>query len=115
MDAFHDAEEVWFYRMDNIVDNAGATGLAIRLFDDPELLLVSAEEPPTFAVAERDANWRRAMLEEMKAIEDNGTWELVDPSVGCQPIGLKWVYKVKRDERGAIVKYKAWLVARGFM
>ena len=55
------------------------------------------------------------MLEEMKAIEDNGTWELVDPSVGCRPIGLKWVYKVKRDERGAIVKYKARLVARGFV
>ena len=35
------------------------------------------------------------MLEEMKAIEDNGTWELVDPLVGCRTIGLKWVYKVK--------------------
>ena len=28
---------------------------------------------------------------------------------------MKLVYKVKRDERGAIVKYKAWLVARGFV
>ena len=55
------------------------------------------------------------MLEEMKAIENNGTWELVDPPVGCRPIRLKWVYKVKRDERGAIVKYKARLVARGFV
>ena len=66
-------------------------------------------------MAERDANWRRTMLEEMRAIEDNGTWELVDPPVGCRPIGLKWVYKVKRDERGAIVKYKARLVACGFV
>ena len=57
-----------------------------------------------FTVAKRDANWRRAMLEEMKAIEDNGTWELVDPPVGYRSIGLKWVYKVKRDERGTIVK-----------
>ena len=55
------------------------------------------------------------MLKEMKAIEDNGTWELVDQPVGCRPIGLKWVYKVKRDERGAIVKYKARLIARGFV
>ena len=54
-------------------------------------------------------------MEEMKAIEDNGTWELVDPPVGCTPIGLKWVYKVKRDEYGTFVKYKAWLVARGFV
>ena len=55
------------------------------------------------------------MLEEMKAIEENETWELVDPSPGCRPIALKWVYKVKRDERGAIVKHKARLVARGFV
>ena len=115
MDAFHNGEEVWFRRLDNIVGNAGATGLASRLLDDPELLLVSAEEPSTFAVAERDANWRRAMLEKMKAIEDNGTWELVIPSVGCRPISLKWVYKVKQDERGAIIKYKAWPVAHSFV
>ena len=50
-----------------------------------------------------------------EAIEDNGTWELVDPPVGYRPIGLKWVHKVKRDERDAIVKYKARLVACGFV
>ena len=55
------------------------------------------------------------MLEEMKAIEENETWQLVDPPPGCRPISLKWVYKVKRDELGAIVKHKARLVARGFV
>ena len=55
------------------------------------------------------------MLEEMKEIEENETWELVDPPLGYRPIGLKWVYKVKRDERGAIVKHKACLVTRGFV
>jgi hypothetical protein len=55
------------------------------------------------------------MLEEVKAIEDNETWELVDPPLGCPLIGLKWVYKVKRDEHGAIVKHKARLVADGFV
>ena len=111
MDAFHDGEEVRFLRLDNIIGNAGAIGLASWLLDNPELLLVSAEEPPTFAVAERDANWRRAMLEEMKAIEDNGTWELVDPPVGCRPIGLKWVYKVKRDEHVQGSAHRPWLRA----
>ena len=43
----------------------------------------------------------------------NETWQLVDPPPGCRPISLKWVYKVKRDEFGAIVKHKARLIARG--
>ena len=55
------------------------------------------------------------MVEETKAIEENKTWELVDPPLGCCPISLKWVYKVKRDELGAIVKHKTRLVARGFV
>ena len=50
----------------------------------------------------------------MKAIEENETWQLVDPRQ-CRGISLKWVYKVKRDELGAIVKHKARLIARGFV
>ena len=52
------------------------------------------------------------MLEEMKAIEENETWQLVDPPPGYRPISLKWVYKVKRDEHGTIIKHKARLIAR---
>ena len=44
-----------------------------QLLNDLELLLVSAEEPPMFVLAEHDANWRQAMLEEMKVIEENKT------------------------------------------
>ena len=73
MDAFHKGEEVRFRRLDDLVGGTGPSGLVGRLLNDPELLLVSAEEPPTFALAERDENWRRAMLEEMKAIEKNET------------------------------------------
>ena len=34
---------------------------------------------------------------------------------GHRPITLKWVYKLKKDERGAVTKYKARLVAQGFV
>ena len=44
------------------------------MLNDAEPLLISAEEPPTFVLAECDGNWRRAMLEEMKAIKENETW-----------------------------------------
>ena len=67
--AFHDGEEVRLHRLDDIVSSTRSSGLTGRLLKDLELLLVNAEEPPTFALAERDANWRRTMLEEMKAIE----------------------------------------------
>ena len=89
MDAFHEGEEVRFRRLDNIVNGAGPSGLAGRLLNEAELLLVSAEEPPTFALAERDGNWRRAMLVEIKAIEENETWQLIDPPPGCRSISLK--------------------------
>jgi len=56
VDAFHEGEEVWFRRLDDIVDGTGPSGLAGRLLNDQELLLVSAEEPPTFALAEHNRN-----------------------------------------------------------
>ena len=34
---------------------------------------------------------------------------------GHRPITLKWVFKLKKDELGAVIKHKARLVARGFV
>jgi hypothetical protein len=55
------------------------------------------------------------MQSEMNAVEKNRTWELADLPRGHSTITLKWVFKLKRDEAGAIVKHKARLVARGFV
>ena len=74
MDAYHEGEEVRFRRLDDLIGGTGPSSLVGRLLIDPELLLINVEEPPTFALAERDGNWGRAMLEEMKAIEENETW-----------------------------------------
>jgi hypothetical protein len=45
-------------------------------------------------------------------IEDNRTWELTNLLVGHRTIGLKWVYKVKCNESGDIVRHKTHLVAK---
>ena len=55
------------------------------------------------------------MLERMKAIKENETWELINPPLECCSIGLKLLYKVKQDERSFIVKHKAHLIAQGFV
>jgi hypothetical protein len=64
---------------------------------------------------ERHAAWRAAMQLEMDAVEMNRTWELADLPRGHNAITLKWVFKLKSNEAGAIVKHKARLVARGFV
>jgi Reverse transcriptase (RNA-dependent DNA polymerase) len=54
------------------------------------------------------------MGEEIRAIEKNKTWELVELLEGYQPIGVKWVYKKKMNAQGKIERYKARLVAKGY-
>jgi hypothetical protein len=72
-------------------------------------------EPRSFTETERHTACRATMQLEMDAVEKNRTWELADLPRGHRAITLKWVFKLKRDEAGAIVKHKARLVARSFM
>ncbi|MGQ3285945.1 reverse transcriptase domain-containing protein, partial [Bosea sp. (in: a-proteobacteria)] len=44
-----------------------------------------------------------------------GTWELVELPEGCRPLANRWVWSVKRDGRGSIVRFKARLVVKGFL
>jgi hypothetical protein len=55
-----------------------------------------------------------AIIEEMDSIVDNNTWELMELPPGHRAIGLKWVFKVKRDEHGNIIRRKARLVTKGY-
>ena len=54
------------------------------------------------------------MADEMKSIMKNETWKLVSPPKDCKRIGLKWVFKIKRDQNNQIQKYKARLVVKGY-
>jgi hypothetical protein len=54
------------------------------------------------------------MEEELRAIEENCTWTLTELPPGRRAIGLKWVFKVKRNEHGAVVRHKARLVVKGY-
>jgi hypothetical protein len=81
---------------------------------DDRLFIVSADEPGSVGQAIQEVVWRKAMEEELRAIEDNQTWTFTELSVGQRAIGLKWVFKVKRDEQGNVVRHKARLVVKGY-
>jgi hypothetical protein len=114
LDAYHEEDDpVWVRRVNDNLGPASPRELAQRVLTQ-ELYAVSSDGPNSFEEAEQDPCWRWAMLEEMKAIEDNGTWHLADLPQGRRAIGFKWVFKVKRDERGEIAKHKARLVVKGY-
>ena len=54
------------------------------------------------------------MKKEIEAIEKNETWSLTQLPVGHKIIGFKWVFKLKKNSNGEIIKHKARLVAKGY-
>jgi hypothetical protein len=58
--------------------------------------------------------WLNAMKEELKSMDDNEVWELVELPNEKKHVGCKWVFKTKRDSKGNIEIHKARLVAKGY-
>lgn len=83
--------------------------------DEEEYVMVAAPgDPENFREAVQDKRWREAMEAEIKSIEENDTWELVELPMGTNVIGVKWVFKTKYNEKGEVDKFKARLVAKGY-
>ncbi|GJZ46567.1 retrovirus-related pol polyprotein from transposon TNT 1-94 [Tanacetum coccineum] len=75
---------------------------------------LTAVEPKTYKDALTQACWIEAMQEELNEFERLEVWELVPRPDKVMVITLKWIYKVKLDELGGILKNKARLVARDY-
>ncbi|KAL1221943.1 Retrovirus-related Pol polyprotein from transposon TNT 1-94 [Cardamine amara subsp. amara] len=58
--------------------------------------------------------WVQAMLEEIKSMVKNETWDEVDKPSKKKLIGCRWVYTIKYTSTGEIERYKARLVAKGY-
>ena len=54
------------------------------------------------------------MKGELRMIEKNDIWELVDRPQHRKVIGVKWVYRTKLNADGSVNKYKARLVVKGY-
>ncbi|KAI4312237.1 hypothetical protein MLD38_037072 [Melastoma candidum] len=78
-------------------------------------MMMISEEPTCYQEVATEACWYDAMEKELESIEKNNTWTLTELPSGHKPIGLKWVFKLKKDSDGKDVKHKARLVAKGYV
>jgi len=96
------------------LDNIFNTTEVLNDFEYSGVCYLAAEEPRSVDEALGEQCWREAMLSEMESIEANKTWSLSELPAGHKAIGLKWVFKVKKDPQGKIIKHKARPVAKGY-
>ena len=54
------------------------------------------------------------MEDEINVMKERKVWNLVKPFEGAKPLGCRWVYTIKRNQKGEIARYKARLVAQGY-
>ena len=82
--------------------------------------LLEQSTPQTYVEAmscEKRDEWKAAMQAEFEGCVKQQTWELVrrcDLPAGTNIIPVKWVFKIKTDETGAVAKYKARITPKGF-
>ncbi|RVX14584.1 Retrovirus-related Pol polyprotein from transposon TNT 1-94 [Vitis vinifera] len=72
------------------------------------------EVPNTIQEALKISEWKKAVQDEIDALEKNGTWTITDLPVGKRPVGCKWIFTIKYKADGLVERFKARLVARGF-
>ena len=70
--------------------------------------------PKTVRDALAHPGWRQAMTDELSALHNSGTWELVPLPFGKSVVGCRWVFAIKVGPDGTIDRLKARLVAKGY-
>ncbi|XP_026435122.1 uncharacterized protein LOC113332832 [Papaver somniferum] len=72
--------------------------------------LSAKSEPKNFREAMTHPGWRKSMAEEIRALEEQGTWDITELPPGKKALGSKWIYTEKYDENGTLVRLKERLV-----
>ena len=76
--------------------------------------VVQILDPNGFEEAKAEKKWVNAMQEEIDALVENKTWDLVKLPKEKNVVGWKWVYKTKHDSNGNVNRHKVRLVAKGY-
>nr|GEW73175.1 retrovirus-related Pol polyprotein from transposon TNT 1-94 [Tanacetum cinerariifolium] len=94
--------------------NSAGTPSSTTIDRDAPSPILSKVKPKNFKSAITEDCWFQAMQDEIHKFDRLQVWELV-PQLDCvMIIALKWIYKVKLDEYGYVLKNKARLVAKGY-
>nr|GEU57310.1 retrovirus-related Pol polyprotein from transposon TNT 1-94 [Tanacetum cinerariifolium] len=75
--------------------------------------LVNQQDPKGFEEAVKDPGWCDVMNAELRALEENETWELADLPPNKKAIGNHWIYKTKLKSDGSVERKKSKLVVQG--
>ncbi|GJZ22319.1 retrovirus-related pol polyprotein from transposon TNT 1-94 [Tanacetum coccineum] len=105
--------------IDNVIGDPSRSVSTRQQLQDEALFyyfdaFLSSVEPKSYKDALTESCWIEAMQEELNEFERLEVWELVPRPDCVMVITLKWIYKVKLDELGGVLKNKARLVARGY-
>jgi len=76
--------------------------------------LLTTSEPRGFKTVAKNPAWLAAMDEELNALRENCTWDLVPQPPKTNIVGSKWVFRMKYQSDGSIDRLKARLVAKGY-
>lgn len=79
------------------------------------MFLMGVDEPGYYNYAVKESSWRQAIKRHMESVEKNNTWTLTELPPGRKAIDLRWIYKLKRDANGNVVKHKERFVAKGYV
>jgi hypothetical protein len=74
--------------------------------DDPRIVREAVD-------SEDGKLWKKAMDEEMAALDKNEAWDLVELSTGRNPIGNKWVFKKKLNAKGKSGEIQSSISSKG--
>ncbi|GMF64130.1 unnamed protein product [Phytophthora fragariaefolia] len=82
-----------------------------------QAMAATEDVPKTYQEATASADhdeWKKAMKSELNSLVADKTWKLVPRPSHQRPIGCRWVFAWKRNEKGQVVRHKARLVAKGY-
>ena len=51
--------------------------------------------------------WKQAVNEEIRALEENGTWDVVNLPLAKNPVRCKWIFTIKHKVDGSVERFKA--------